>query len=251
MIGGMATTQSALVFGVGQGLGAAIALRCARGGMAVGVAARDATRLEDLLPDLRAAGAPDARAYACDVSTESFVEEAFRRAIEDLGAPRLVVFNAGAFVPRGLLETEADEFERCWRSGCMGGFLVGRAAVRAMLAAEPDDDGRRGTVLFTGATASLRGGAGFHNLAVGKFGLRALAQSMARELQPQGIHVAHVIVDGRIRAEHRGGDYSEAEPGADTLLDPAAIAETYWHLHRQARSAWTHEVDLRPWTERF
>lgn len=247
----MATAESALVFGVGPGLGAAIARRCARGGMAVGVAARDATRLEDLLPDLRAAGAPDARAYACDVSTENFVEDAFRHAVNDLGVPRLVVFNAGAFVPRGLLETEADEFERCWRTGCMGGFLVGRAAVRNMLAAEPDDEGRLGTVLFTGATASLRGAAGFHNLAVGKFGLRALAQSMAREFQAQGVHVGHVLIDGRIHAEHRGDVYSEAEPGADTLLDPDAIADTYWHLHRQPRSAWSLEVDLRPWSERF
>jgi len=219
--------------------------------MAVGIAARDATRLEDVLPDLRAAGAPDARAYACDVSAENFVEDAFRHAIDDLGSPRLVAFNAGAFVRKGLLETDVDEFERCWRVGCLGGFLVGRAAARAMLSAEPDADGRRGTILFTGATASLRGGPGFHNLAVGKFGLRALAQSMAREFQPQGIHVAHVIIDGQIRAEHRGAAFTEAERGEEALLYPESIAETYWHLHRQPRNAWTHEVDLRPWSEKF
>ncbi|MDZ7748422.1 MAG: SDR family NAD(P)-dependent oxidoreductase [Halofilum sp. (in: g-proteobacteria)] len=120
-----------------------------------------------------------------------------------------------------------------------------------MLAAQPDADGKRGTIVFTGATASLRGGAGFHNLTVGKFGLRALAQSMARELQPEGIHVAHVIIDGQIHAEHRGGSYSEAERGEDALLEPDAIADTYWQLHRQHRSAWTHELDLRPFCEKF
>ncbi len=133
--------ETALIFGVGPGLGAAVARRCARGGMAVGVAARDATRVEELLPDLRAKGAPDAQAYACDVASESFVEEAFREALEDLGTPRLVVFNAGAFVREGLLETSAADFEHCWRVGCMGGFLVGRAAVRAMEEAGPRDDG--------------------------------------------------------------------------------------------------------------
>lgn len=247
----MTTAQTALIFGVGPGLGTAVARRCAQGGMNVGIAARDTNRLEDSLPDIRAAGAPDARAYGCDVSVENFVEDTFRQAVDDLGVPRLVVFNAGAFVRRSLAETEADEFERCWRVGCMGAFLVGRAAVRDMLAAEPDEDGRRGTIIFTGATASLRGGAGFHNLAVGKFGQRALAQSMAREFQPEGIHVAHVIIDGQILAEHRGEMYSEAARGKDALLHPDAIAETYWQLHRQHRSAWTHEVDLRPFGEKF
>lgn len=241
--------ETALIFGVGPGLGAAVARRCARGGMRVGVAARDVTRLEDQLPDLRAKGAPEARAYACNVASASFVEEAFREAIEELGAPRLVVFNAGAFVKRALTETEADEFEHCWRVGCMGGFLVGQAAVRAMHEAGPRDDGSLGTIIFTGATASLRGGAGFHNLAVGKFGLRALAQSMARELGPQGIHVAHTIIDGRIESDRPG--HSQAEQGADAVLDPDAIAESYWHLHRQPRSAWTQELDLRPWSEKF
>ena len=241
--------ESALIFGVGPGLGAAVARRCARGGMAVGVAARDATRVEELLPDLRTKGAPDAQAYACDVASESFVEEAFREALEDLGAPRLVVFNAGAFVREGLLETTASDFEHCWRVGCMGGFLVGRAAVRAMHEAGPRADGSLGTIIFTGATASLRGGAGFHNLAVGKSGLRSLSQSMAREFGPQGIHVAHTIIDGMIESEQPG--HSQKESGADGVLDPDAIAESYWHLHRQPRSAWTQELDLRPWSEKF
>ncbi len=242
---------TALVFGAGPGLGAAIARRCARGGMQVAVAARDATRLDERLPELRAAGAPRAGAYACDVTDEALVEDAFRRVREELGRPHLVVFNAGAFVPRGLLDTEADEFERCWRVGCLGGFLVGRAAAREMLAGAAGADGARGTILFTGATASLRGGSGFHNLAVGKFGLRALAQSMAREFQPQGIHVGHVIIDGQIAAPERDPAYDEGERGPDTLLHPDAIAETYWQLYQQPRNAWSHEVDLRPWSERF
>ncbi len=241
--------ETALIFGVGPGLGSAIARRCARGGMVVGVAARDVTRLDDTLPDLRAKGAPDARAYACDVGSPSFVEEAFREAIQELGAPRLVVFNAGTFVRRAIAETPPDEFEHCWRVGCMGGFLVGQAAARAMQDAGPRADGSLGTIVFTGATASLRGGAGFHNLAVGKFGLRALAQSMARELGPEGIHVAHAVIDGQIESDRAGR--SQAEQGPDAVLDPDAIAESYWHLHRQPRSAWTHELDLRPWSEKF
>src|SRR5262249_10236641 len=139
-----------------------------------------------------------------------------------------------------------DEFERCWRVGCFGGFLVGREAARVMLGRA---GAHKGTIIFTGATASLRGGALFHNLAVGKFGLRALAQSMAREFQPQGIHVAHVVIDGQIAAERPG--YRVTERGLDGVLDPAAIAETYYQLYRQPRSAWSLEVDLRPSAEKF
>lgn len=242
--------ETALILGVGPGLGAAVARRCARGGMNVALGARDVRRLEDLLPDLRSMGAPTARAYPCDVASASFVGEVFRNVVEDVGTPRLVVFNAGTFVPQGIVETEPDEFERCWRIGCMGGFLAAQQTVEAMRDAGPRDDGTLGTMLFTGATASLRGGAGFQNLAVGKFGLRALAQSMAREYGPEGIHVAHVVIDGQIRNDDRAG-HSAAERGADAVLDPDAIAETYWHLHTQHRSAWTHELDLRPWVEKF
>jgi NAD(P)-dependent dehydrogenase (short-subunit alcohol dehydrogenase family) len=175
------------------------------------------------------------RGYACDVTREADVEAVFARSLPDLGSPRLVVYNAGVYRPGKVTEISAEDFERCWRVGCFGGFLVGRAAARAMLAQAG------GTIIFTGATASLRGGAGFANLAVGKFGLRAVAQSMARELGPRGIHVAHVIVDGQIGSED----------GGDAKLEPDAIAENYLALHRQHRSAWTQELDLRPWVEKF
>jgi NAD(P)-dependent dehydrogenase (short-subunit alcohol dehydrogenase family) len=243
----MAEKEVAVVVGAGPGLGAALARCFAEAGMAVAVAARDEGRLAALARVLAAAGA-QVRAYACDAAREADVDALFERAVGDLGRPRLVVFNAGAFVRKGILETEAAEFERCWRVGCLGGFHVGRAAARAMLR-RPAAEGPRGTILFTGATASLRGGAYFHNLAVPKFGLRALAQSMARELAPKGLHVAHVIIDGQIDSERHA--HLRAERPADGLLAPDAIAANYLALHRQHRSAWTHELDLRPWVEKF
>jgi NAD(P)-dependent dehydrogenase (short-subunit alcohol dehydrogenase family) len=143
------------------------------------------------------------------------------------------------------MEIAPADFERCWRVGCFGGFLVGQAAARMMTA--PTRAGvPGGTIVFTGATASVRGSARFANLAVGKFGLRALAQSMARELGPLGVHVAHVIVDGVIASARSGGQTAE-----ESRLDADAIAPNYLTLHRQPRSAWTHELDLRPWVEKF
>lgn len=237
-------TETALILGTGPGLGTALARRFARAGLNVAVAARDARRLESLLPELHETGAADARAYACDVASAGFVRAAFRGTCDELGTPRLVVFNAGVYEPAGLLETAPEDFERSWRTGCLGGFLVAQQAIRAMQAAGVCADGTFGSLIFTGATASLRGGARFHNLAAGKFGLRALAQCLAREFGPAGIHVAHVIIDGRIRAE------GEADAD-DDRLDPDAIAESYWQLHCQPRNAWTHELDLRPWREPF
>jgi len=238
------TQETAVIVGVGPGLGAALARRFARGGMKVAMAARSPDKLAGLAAEL----AGTARVYACDAADEPAVTKLFADVVRDFSAPRLVVFNAGAFVRKGIMETTVEEFERCWKTACLGGFLVGREAVRAMLAAKPG--GRhRGTLLFTGATASLRGGAMFHNLAVGKFGLRALAQSMAREFQPQGIHVAHVIIDGQIASDRPGR--SVAERGEDAVLDPDAIAETYYQLHLQPPSAWTLELDLRPYVEKF
>ncbi|HUI16439.1 MAG TPA: SDR family NAD(P)-dependent oxidoreductase [Alphaproteobacteria bacterium] len=238
----MAEREVAVVVGVGPGLGAALARRFAKAGMRVALAARRRERIVPLAEELGGS------AYACDATSEAEVEGLFAAVARELGPPRLVVYNASAFVRKSILETTVEEFERCWRVACLGGFLVGRAAVRLMLPRAPEE-GHGGTILFTGATAALRGGALFHNLAVGKFGLRALAQSMAREFQPKGIHVAHVVIDGQIAGERPG--YRREERGTDAVLEPDAIAEAYYQLHRQARSAWTLELDLRPWVEKF
>jgi NAD(P)-dependent dehydrogenase (short-subunit alcohol dehydrogenase family) len=204
------------------------------------MAARNRQKLEQLLEKEPIEGA---RAYACDATDQAAVDRLFKEVDRDLGPPEVVVFNAGAFQPGGILEIDPAEFERCWRIGCLGGLLVGQAAARRMVA------NGRGTILFTGATAALRGSARFANLAVPKFGLRALAQAMARELGPQGIHVGQVIIDGQIRSERYA--HLEAERGPDSLLEPDAIAEMYYQLHAQPRSAWTLELDLRPWSEKF
>ena len=236
----MSDREVAVIVGVGPGLGFALVRRFARAGMAVALAARSKERLEQLL-----AGEPveHAKVYACDATDKAAVDRLFTEVEQDLGAPEVVVFNAGAFRPGGILEIEPGEFEQCWRIGCLAGFLVGQAAARRMVAQG------HGTILFTGATAALRGSARFANLAVPKFGLRALAQSMARELGPQGVHVGHVIIDGQILSERYA--QLEAERGPDSLLEPDAIAEMYYQLHAQPRSAWTLELDLRPWSEKF
>jgi NAD(P)-dependent dehydrogenase (short-subunit alcohol dehydrogenase family) len=236
--------NTAVIVGVGPGLGSALARCFVQHRMSVAAARRNAQELSTLIKTLGPAG----RAYECDATDESAVRRLFSAVAADLGPPQLVVFNAGAYVRKGILDTTAEEFELCWKIACLGGFLVGREAVRAMLAAKRDAR-HRGTLIFTGATASLRGGAMFHNLAVGKFGLRALAQSMAREFQPQGIHVAHVVIDGQIQSERRGR--SVAERGADAVLSPDAIAQAYYQLHLQPPSAWTLEMDLRPYVEKF
>lgn len=218
----------AVIVGVGPGLGAALARRFAAGGMTVALASRRKEKLEALAREVGGS------AHACDATKEAQVEVLFAEAAKQAGAPRLVVFNAGGYVAKPVAELSAADVEACWRNTCFGGFLVGRAAAKAMLAAGG------GTILLTGATASLRGSARFAAFAMGKFGLRALAQSMARELGPKGIHVAHTIIDGGI-----------GEADDDSRLRPEAIAEAYWHLHSQAKSAWTLELDLRPWMEKF
>jgi NAD(P)-dependent dehydrogenase (short-subunit alcohol dehydrogenase family) len=233
----MVKTEVAVVVGAGPGLGRALCERFAGGGCEVAMLARDARRLRSM-----AAGDGRLHPYACDATDPTAVAAAFARIEAELGPPDCVVYNASSFRRAGIAELEAAELERCWRVGCFAGFLVGQAAARAMLKR------RQGTILFTGATGSLRGGTGFAAFAVPKFGLRALAQSMARELAPQGIHVAHVIIDGQIRSPRY--EPLLAERGPDSLLEPQAIAETYWQLHRQPPSAWTFELELRPWVER-
>ena len=181
--------------------------------------------------------------FPADASEAGSVSAAFSRLRTELGPPEVLVYNAGAFAMGGILELDVATFESAGKVGCLGGFLSAREVLPAML------ERGRGTLLFTGATASLRGSARFAGLAVGKFGLRALAQSMAREFGPRGIHVAHVIIDGqidtaRVRAMMPGRE-------ASSLLAPDAIAESYWQLHQQHPSAWTQELDLRPASEKF
>lgn len=231
------TKKTAVIVGVGSGLGTSLVRACANAGLDVVAVARRATAMGELADGVD--GSVVLR--DCDATDPDAVNDLFT-GLADRPLD-LVIYNAGSFQPGRVADLEAADFERCWRVGCFGGFLVGQAAARAMLPRG------QGSVIFTGATASLRGGAGFVNLASPKFALRALAQSMARELGPEGIHVAHVIIDGQInspRYAHLAG-----ERGPDSLLAPDAIAATYLDLYRQPRSAWTLEMDLRPWSEKF
>lgn len=231
--------ETAIVVGVGPGLGSALVRAFAVEGYTVFAAARAASKLQGFERERE-----EGRVILenCDATKPADVRRLFD-ASEQHGPLAVTIFNAGAFVRSSILETEPDDFERCWRVGCLAGFLVGRAAARRMI------EHGSGTILLTGATASLRGGPGFVNLASPKFGLRAVAQSMARELGPKGVHVAHVIIDGQIRSKRH--EHLRDERGPDSLLEPEAIAQAYLTLHRQHRSAWTHELDLRPWSERF
>jgi NAD(P)-dependent dehydrogenase (short-subunit alcohol dehydrogenase family) len=228
-----------VVAGAGPGMGRALAQRFVQGGMRVAILARNAHKLGALA----AAVGPDAHPIACDLTDPNAVSAAFAQVDRELGSAQCVIFNAGAFRPGAVLDIAAQDFLECWKIGCFAGFLVGQQAARRMV------ERGSGSILFTGATASLRGSARFANLASPKFALRALAQSMARELGPRGVHVAHVIIDGQIRSA--GRDEADASRGPDSQLEPAAIAEAYWQLHLQPRSAWTQELDVRPWVERF
>lgn len=238
----VATHPCTAIVGVGPGLGAALATRFAREGHAVALLARGAEHRDVVAQRIRAGGG-SAHGYACDAGNAESVAKAFERVRTDFGDPGVLIYNAGVFAVGGLLELPVDAFENAWRVNCLGGFLAARAVVPAML------QRGQGTLLFTGATAALRGGARFAGLAVGKFGLRALAQSLARELGPKGVHVAHVVIDGQIDSPAA----RQRNPGraAETFLDPATIAETYWQLHAQLRTAWTLEQDLRPAVEHF
>jgi NAD(P)-dependent dehydrogenase (short-subunit alcohol dehydrogenase family) len=228
----MSSTETAVIVGVGPGLGLAL-VRCFSGaGMRVVAAARNAERASALL------SGTGARTYACEAADEVEVEALFARISDEVGAPALVVHNPSHFVMKPILDLTGEDFVQAWRVACLGGFLVGRAAARAML----KEGG--GTILFTGSTPSVKAGAQFAAFAAAKFGVRALAQSMARELGPKGIHIAHVVVDGPIDSAEN------AELKLPKLL-PADIAEAFLALHRQPRSAWTQELDLRPAGAKF
>ncbi|MCA9689711.1 MAG: SDR family NAD(P)-dependent oxidoreductase [Nannocystaceae bacterium] len=232
----------AVVVGAGPGLGGAVARRFAREGFAVALLARREESVAGDAAAIREAGG-EVLALAVDTTDDAAVAAAHARVCEGLGPPTALIYNAGAFKFGGVLELEPAEFETCWRVNCMGAFLWARRVLPAMV------ERGAGTILLTGATAALRGSANFAGLAVGKFGLRALAQSLAREFGPQGIHVAHPVIDGQIATPRQQS--SRRERPVDSYLDKDAIAEAYWQLHVQPRSVWTLEQDLRPYVERF
>jgi NAD(P)-dependent dehydrogenase (short-subunit alcohol dehydrogenase family) len=236
--------RAALVVGAGDATGGAIARRFAREGYVTCVTRRFVEHLEPLVERIRAEGGA-VHAFGSDARDEQAVSTLFQHIEQEIAPLEVVVFNIGANVRSPIGEMSERIYRKVWEMGALAGFLVGREAARVMVPRG------RGTVLFTGATASLRGGSGFAAFAGAKHALRALAQSMARELGPQGIHVAHVVIDGAIDTafirEHFPERYKLKD--RDGILEPEAIAEQYWQLHRQPRSAWTHELDLRPWIE--
>ena len=233
----MAEDQVALIVGAGQGLSASLARLFAGESMRVALAARNSEKLAGLVQET------GARAYACDAGRPADVEALFEAVTKDFGAPTLVVYNPSHRTRGPVTELDPAEVEKALRITCFGGFLVAQAAARQMVARGS------GSILFTGASASVKGYANSASFAMGKFALRGLAQSLARELAPQGVHVAHFVIDGGIR---QGPDDPRAENrGTDGMLDPDAVARTYLHIHHQHRSAWTWEIELRPWTETF
>lgn len=234
----MSQREVALIVGSGHGLSASLARLFSAEGMQVALAARNIDKLAAL------AGEIGATTHACDASDPGAVATLFAAVANAPGVPDLVVYNASNRGGRGPIEElDPDAVRQGMLVTCYGGFLVGQAAARAMLARG------RGTILFTGASASYKGYARSSSFAMGKFGLRGLAQSLARELAPRNIHVAHFPIDGGIR---QGPDDPRAgKTGDDGLLDPDAIARTYLHVHHQQRSAWSWEIELRPWSENF
>lgn len=228
-------TETALIVGAGSGLSASLARLFAKEGMAVAMAAREPAKLSALAAETRA------KTYRCDASERGEVEGLFSSLDKDFGTPDIVVYNP-SFRTRGpFVDLDPDLVLKTLLVTCHGGFLVAQQAAKRMLAKGS------GSIQLTGASASTKGYAQSAPFAMGKFGLRGLAQSMARELSPKNIHVAHFVIDGGIRQEND----PRANRGPDGLLEPDAIAETYLQIHRQNRSAWTWEVELRPWVENF
>jgi NAD(P)-dependent dehydrogenase (short-subunit alcohol dehydrogenase family) len=227
--------NTALIVGAGTGLSASLTRALTQDGVRVALAARTTGDLDALIRET------GARAFACDASRPAEVEKLFADLEATGGAPEIVIYNASLRARGPFIDLDPAEVERSIAVSAFGGFLVAQQAARRMLPK------RHGTILFTGASASVKGYAQSAPFAMGKFALRGLAQSLARELAPQGIHVAHVVIDGGIKSARR----SEPAAAPDSLLDPDAIAATYLQLIRQPRSAWTWEIELRPWVERF
>jgi NAD(P)-dependent dehydrogenase (short-subunit alcohol dehydrogenase family) len=237
-----------LMVGAGDGLGAAVARAFAKEGYVACLTRRPRhlDALQALADDIVASGG-QARAYGIDARQEAEMVGLIDRIETETGPLEVVVFNIGANVRFGVRETSSQVFTKVWEMAAYAGFLAGREAARVMVPRG------RGTILFTGATASLRGGSGFAAFAAAKHALRAVAQSLAREFGPQGIHVAHIVIDGAIDGVFTSENMADAAErlASGEILDPAEIAKNYVWLHRQHRSAWTHEMDLRPWKENW
>jgi NAD(P)-dependent dehydrogenase (short-subunit alcohol dehydrogenase family) len=240
------TPGVALVIGAGDSTGSAIARRFAEGGYIACMTRRSADKLEPLVQGMRSAGL-QAHGFSSDARKEDEVIALIDKIEREIGAIEVLVFNIGANVPCSILEETARKYFKIWEMACLSGFLNGREVAKRMV------ERGRGTILFTGATAALRGSANFAAFAGAKHALRALAQSMARELGPMNIHVAHVVVDGAIDTEFIRSNFPEryATKAEDGILNPAHIAESYWFLHSQPRDAWTFEMDLRPYREKW
>ena len=242
----MIDQKVALIMGAGDAIGGAIAKEFAMKGYVVCMARRSAEAIEEYAEELRGGG-HQAFGFGVDARKEEEVEKLFEKIESSIGEIEVVVFNIGANVPMSILDTTAKKFYKIWEMACFSGFLVGREAARVMTPR------KRGTIIFTGATASIRGGAIFGAFASAKHGLRALAQSMARELGPKNIHVAHVVIDAAvdtqwIRDNHP--DYSKMAEN-DGVVKPEDLAKNYLMLHEQPRNAWTFELDIRPWVEKW
>jgi NAD(P)-dependent dehydrogenase (short-subunit alcohol dehydrogenase family) len=242
----MPDAKVALVIGAGDATGGAIARRFAREGFTACVTRRNADKLAPLVARIESEGGK-ARAFGSDARKEEEMVALIDTIEREVGAIEVAAFNICANVRFPIRDTTARVYFKVWEMACFAGFLMGREVAKVMVPRA------RGTILFTGATASMRGSVGFSAFAGAKHALRALAQSMARELGPQGIHVAHVLIDGAIDTEFIRSNFPERYglKERDGILSPDAIAEAYWQLHLQHRSAWTHEMDLRPWLETF
>jgi len=235
-----------LVVGAGDATGGAIARRFAEEGFIACITRRSADKLQPLVAAIQADGG-EAHGFACDARKEDDVIALVEDIETRIGPIEALVFNIGANVPCSILEETARKYFKIWEMACFSGFLNAREVAKRMVTRQ------RGTILFTGATAGLRGASGFAAFAGAKHGIRALAQSMARELGPLNIHVAHLVVDGAIDTDFIRNSFPEkyATKNQDGILNPEHIAENYWYLHSQPRDAWTFELDLRPWNERW
>ena len=242
----MADKKIALVVGAGNATGGAVARRFAQEGFTVCVTRRTREKLAPLVAEIQVDGG-SVHAFGSDARREDQVEALVKEIESEIGPIEVAVYNVGGNVRFSILETTSRVYYKVWEMACFGGFLTGRVVAKCMVKR------KKGTIIFTGATASLRGADGYAAFAGGKHALRALAQSMARELGPMGIHVAHVVIDGAIDTEWIAEMFPERYKlkDQDGLLNPDHIAETYWQIHCQPHSAWTFEMDLRPWMETF